>query len=93
MSCRRRETITQHRLTIQTQQMHHPDRTDTRLRPTVDMETFSPDCSNSLPVLQTLAHNVLLIRRLQVVPPGQQHRRGADGADHQVERLLQVHLA
>lgn len=45
-----------------------------------------------LPVLQTFVHDVFLIRRLQVVPPGEQHRRGTDGPNHQVERLLQVHL-
>lgn len=44
------------------------------------------------PVLQTLVHDVPFVGRLQVVSPGQQHGRGADGADHQVQRLLQVHL-
>lgn len=44
------------------------------------------------PILQTLAHDVTLIGCLQVVSPRQQHCRRADRADHQVERLLQVHL-
>lgn len=49
-------------------------------------------CNVLSPVLQTLVHDVPFVGRLQVVSPGQQHRRRADGADHQVERLLQVHL-
>ncbi len=44
------------------------------------------------PILQTLVHDVSLIGCLQIVSPRQQHRRRADGANHQVERLLQVHL-
>lgn len=44
------------------------------------------------PVLQALPPDVPFVGGLQVVPPGQQHRRGADGGDDEVQHLLQVHL-
>ncbi len=49
-------------------------------------------CGWFSPVFQTLVHDVAFVWRLQVVSPGQQHCRWADRANHQVERLLQVHL-
>lgn len=44
------------------------------------------------PVLQTLVQDVAVIGCLQRVPPGQQHSSGADGANDQVQWLVQVHL-
>lgn len=58
----------------------------------VALSTRDRNFSLLSPVLQTLVHDVSFVGRLQVVSPGQKHCRWADGADHQVEWFLQVHL-
>lgn len=46
------------------------------------------------PVFQTVVHDVAcFVGRLQEGSPGQQHRGWGDGANHQVEWLLQVNLS
>ena len=49
-------------------------------------------CANS-PVLQAVVHDVPLVGRLEEGSPGQQHGGGGHGPNHQVEGLLQVHVA
>lgn len=42
------------------------------------------------PVLQAVVHDVPLVRRLHKSSPGQEDRGWCDGANHQVERFVQV---